>query len=53
MSRDIRLLQTDERYVEKMIRQRLHYVHENEVLYLFGDSSENRESGAATHDGQN
>ena len=51
--RDIRLLQTDERYVEKMIRQRLHYVHENEVLYLFGDSSENRESGAATHDGQN
>ena len=53
LSRDIRLLQTDERYVEKMIRQRLHYVHENEVLYLFGDSSENRESGAATHDGQN
>ena len=38
---------------KKMIRQRLHYVHENEVLYLFGDSSENRESGAATHDGQN
>ena len=53
LSRDIRLLQADERYVEKMIRQRLHYVHENEVLYLFGDSSENRESGAATHDGQN
>lgn len=53
LSRDIRLLQTDERYVEKMIRQRLHYVHENEVLYLFGDSSEKRENGAAAHDEQN
>ena len=39
LSREIRLLQADNTYVEKMIRQRLHYVRENEVLYLFTDSS--------------
>ena len=33
LSREIRLLQTDQKYVEKMIRQRLHYLRDNEILY--------------------
>ncbi len=37
LSRDIRLLKSDEAYIEKMIRQRLHYVRKNEILYLFTD----------------
>lgn len=38
LSRDIRLLQTDQQYVEKIIRQRLHYLRGNEVVYLFAGS---------------
>lgn len=52
LSREIRLLQSDNQYVEKMIRQRLHYVRENEVLYLFGDTAQ-AGSGAAKNDGKN
>jgi cell division protein FtsB len=40
LSREIRLLQTDDAYVEKMIRQRLNYVRENEILYLFDDAEQ-------------
>lgn len=45
LSREIRLLQSDDLYVEKIIRQRLNFVRDNEILYLF----ENRQdsSGAA------
>ncbi|WP_291440884.1 septum formation initiator family protein [Desulfovibrio sp.] len=39
LSREIRLLQSDNQYVEKVIRQRLHYVRDNEVLYLFDTSA--------------
>ena len=49
LSKDIRLLQSDSQYVEKMIRQRLHYVRENEVLYLFGNSAKTG-SGATNDD---
>ena len=42
LSKDIRLLQSDGQYVEKMIRQRLHYMRDNEVLYLFGSSAHPR-----------
>ena len=52
LSREIRLLQTDSRYIEKIIRQHLHYVHENEVLYLFEDAAKNA-SGATRNDGKN
>lgn len=52
LSREIRLLQSDGQYVEKMIRQRLRYVRDNEILYLFGDA-ENAGSGAAKNDGKN
>lgn len=52
LSQEIRLLQSDNQYVEKMIRQRLHYVRDNEVLYLFGDSRD-AGSGAVKDDGKN
>ncbi|MBQ9407061.1 MAG: septum formation initiator family protein [Desulfovibrio sp.] len=49
LSREIRLLQSDNSYMEKVIRQRLHYVHDNEILYLFDDEMKQRHS----HDGKN
>ncbi|WP_298067167.1 septum formation initiator family protein [uncultured Mailhella sp.] len=41
LSREIRLLKTDPAYVEKVIRQRLNYVHKNEILYLFEREKQN------------
>ncbi|WP_298032166.1 septum formation initiator family protein [uncultured Desulfovibrio sp.] len=52
LSREIRLLQSDSQYVEKMIRQSLHYMRDNDVLYLFGNSAKTG-SGAANNDGKN
>lgn len=39
LSREIRLLQSDVKYVEKMIRLRLNFVQDNEILYLFADET--------------
>lgn len=52
LSREIRLLQTDDAYVEKMIRQRLNYVRKNEILYLFDDTrtEDSTWAGAGTND---
>jgi cell division protein FtsB len=52
LSREIRMLHSDKRYVEKMIRQHLHYVRENEVLYLFDDVTQTT-SGGTRDDGKN
>ncbi|GFH62879.1 MAG: septum formation initiator FtsB [Candidatus Desulfovibrio kirbyi] len=52
LSREIRLMQSDNQYMEKMIRQRLHYVRDNEVLYLFENSS-GINSGATNDDRKN
>lgn len=38
LSREIRLLQSDGKYVEKMVRQRLHYLRDNEVVYIFNNT---------------
>ncbi len=35
LSHEIQLLHTDPVYIEKMIRQRLNFLKDNEVLYLF------------------
>ena len=35
LSQQIRLLQSDPSYIEKLIRQRLNYVREDELLYIF------------------
>ena len=53
LSREIRLLRSDDSYVEKMIRQRLHYVKDNEILYLFNDSQSLNKAGAAADEGKN
>ena len=53
LSREIRLLRDDAGYVEKMIRQRLHYVKENEVLYLFTDAQSTSKAGAVADEGKN
>ncbi len=38
LSREIRLLSSDDAYVEKVIRQRLNYVRKSEILYLFDEA---------------
>ncbi len=40
LSREIRLLKSDRPYIEKMIREKLRYLHDNEILYLFGDDDD-------------
>ncbi len=45
LSQEIRLLQSDEKYLEKMIRQRLNFVRENEILYLFTEEKDAAETG--------
>lgn len=51
LTSEIRLLQSDDRYAEKVIRQRLNFVRDNEILYLFDDGQTS--SGAANDDGKN
>jgi len=53
LSREIRLLRSDDSYVEKMIRQRLHYVKDNEILYLFSDAQSSSKAGATADEGKN
>lgn len=52
LSRDIRLLQSDNQYMEKMVRQKLRYLRDNEVVYLFPVQAESQ-NGALSHDSKN
>lgn len=52
LSRQIRLLESDNKYYEKMIRQRLHYLRSNELLYIF-DTKPDNIGGGAYHEGKN
>lgn len=45
LSKEIRLLQSDEKYIEKMIRNRLNFVRDNEILYIFPDETRVESSG--------
>ena len=45
LSDQIKLLQTDSTYLEKIIRQRLNYVREGEVLYIFDENEQPRQKG--------
>ncbi len=47
LSREIRRLKTDRAYQEKIIRNRMNYVKENEILYIFPDKGEVKSQGAA------
>ncbi len=53
LSRQIRLLQSDEKYVEKMIRHRLNFVRDNEILYLFSDGQESSSQRVQDNDRKN
>ena len=53
LSHEIRLLRSDDNYVEKMIRRRLHYVKDNEILYLFHDAQSPSKAGATADEGKN
>ena len=53
ISREIRLLQSDEKYVEKVIRNRLHFIRDNEIRYIFPDEPEKESSGALPNEAKN
>lgn len=53
LSREIRLLQTDEKYLEKVIRSRLHFIKDNEIRYIFPGEPESESSGALAHEAKN
>lgn len=46
LSKEIRLLQSDEKYIEKMIRNRLNFVRNNEILYIFPGQNAGEAAGA-------
>jgi len=46
LSKEIRLLQSDEKYIEKMIRNRLNFVRNNEILYIFPGETKVDSAGA-------
>jgi cell division protein FtsB len=50
LSREIRLLQSDDKYLEKVIRNRLNFVRENELLYIFPDETPIETPGAPSHE---
>lgn len=37
LSREIKLLESDNKYIEQMIRKRLNFIKENEIWYIFPD----------------
>lgn len=52
ISKDIRLIQSDRAYAEKMVRQKLHYLRDNEIVYMFAEP-EDKSAGAQANDGKN
>ena len=45
LSSEIRLLQRDPDYIEKKVRERLGFVKENEVLYIYTDDKKTNKLG--------
>lgn len=37
LSREIKLLRSDDKYIEHMVRKRQHFVRDNEIWYIFSD----------------
>lgn len=52
LSREIRLLQTDNKYTEKMVRQKLRYLRDNEIVYLFPEKN-GAQNGDVSDDSKN
>ena len=53
LSREIRLLQTDEKYQEMVIRERFNFVKDNEILYVFPSTKGAAKAGAGMHETKN
>ena len=53
LSKEIRLLQSDDKYLEKMIRNRLNFVRSNEILYIFPDEPKSESSGVLPNEAKN
>ena len=53
VSREIRLLQSDEKYQEKVIRKRLNFVKDNEILYIFPGAHDTAKTGAGPDETKN
>jgi len=54
LSKEIRLLQSDEKYIEKIIRNRLNFVRGNEILYIFpGEANDGDPAGAPPNETKN
>ncbi len=53
LSKEIRLLQSDEKYLEKVIRNRSNFVRGNEILYIFPDDGKSESPGAPPHEAKN
>ena len=51
LSREIELLNSDTKYLEKVIRSKLNFVKDNEILYLFPTNQTH--SGVLPDDGKN
>lgn len=52
LSKEIRLLQSDEKYLEKIIRNRLNFVRENEILYIFPGGIQDEPPGGLSDEGK-
>ncbi|MBG0776473.1 MAG: septum formation initiator family protein [Desulfovibrionaceae bacterium] len=50
LSRQIRLLKDDRQYIETIIRQQMHFVKEDEILYVFTDNGTASPPGAGAHE---
>ena len=46
LSKEIRLLKSDRPYIEKMIRQQMNFVNQDEILYVFPDTQQEARPGA-------
>ena len=53
LSKEIRLLQSDEKYIEKVIRNRLNFVRSNEILYIFPGETNGDPAGAMPNEAKN
>lgn len=50
LSQEIRLLQSDDKYLEKVIRNRMNFVRENEILYIFPSGQQQVDQPGAPSD---
>ena len=53
LSKEIRLLQSDEKYIEKTIRNRLNFVRNNEILYIFPGETDGDPPGGLPNETKN